>query len=205
MPETLIGLKILLLLLPGFLMLLIQENLGEKKERTQVEKIFVILLYDIFVFLIYLGVSKFVPNLKPFILGIKEEKLDIIGSSFFNIAFILIVASFLGILFGIFNIYGWHYNLLRKFKLTYKTGRSSVWNDAFYEKQGYYVIVHLDGGVRIFGWISDFSTDPNPKYLFIREAKYLGMSPEEEVVVNGPGVLVTNEAKIKLIEFLTPE
>jgi hypothetical protein len=205
MPTTIIALKILLLLLPGFLTLWIQESLGEKKERYQIDKIALIFLYDIFIFGIYLGTLKLIPSIKPFILDIQEKNIDIIRLSFYSLILFLIISILLGILFALFNIYSWHYILLRKLKITYKTGRSTVWNDVFYERQGYYVIVHLEEGIRIFGWASDFSTDPGPKYLFISDAKYLGTSTKKDVEIKGPGILITNESKIKYIEFLTPD
>lgn len=69
-----------------------------------------------------------------------------------------------------------------------------------------YVIIHLEDDVRIFGWLSDFSIDPGRKYLFIKDAKYLSFDPDEDdVEIKGKGILITNESKMKYIEFLTPK
>jgi len=46
MPTTIIALKILLILIPGFYTLWIQECLGEKKERTLLDKLLIILMYN---------------------------------------------------------------------------------------------------------------------------------------------------------------
>ena len=206
MPTTIVALKIILMLVPGFFTLWIQESLGEKKERTQIDKILIIFLYDIFVFSIYLSVLKLFPGLSPFILNIKGENIDIIGVTFLNVVIILVISFTLGIIFALFNVYGWHYKLLRKWKVTYETGRISVWNDVLYELIDYYVIIHLEDDVRIFGWLSDFSIDPGRKYLFIKDAKYLSFDPDEDdVEIKGKGILITNESKMKYIEFLTPK
>lgn len=205
MPTTIIALKILLILVPGFYTLWIQECLGEKKERTLLDKLLIILMYNISIFGIYLLSLKLFPKLKPFILDVRGESLDIIGISFLNIVIFFVISSLLGIIFAIFNIYGWHYKLLRKLKITYATGRISVWNDKFYELQNCYVIVHLEDGIRIFGWISDFSIDPERRCIFIKDAKYLGTKPKEDVKIKGEGILITDEAKIKYVEFLNPD
>lgn len=205
MPVTIIALKILLLLLPGFFTLWIQESLGEKKERTQSDKILIIFLYDIFIFGIYLGILNLLPNLRPFMLSVKGENIDIIGVSFWNVIIFLLISSVLGIIFAIFNFYGWHYKILRKWKITNATGRISVWNDILFENSDYYVIVHLADDIRVFGWLSDFSIDPEQKYLFVKDAKYLGDIQNEDVEIKGEGILLTNESKIKYIEFLTLE
>lgn len=204
MPTSFEGLKIMLLLVPGFLTMLIHESLAEKKARSPLDKVFTILLYDIFIFGIYLAYFRIFPSQKLIFLNIKSGDADLIKLSFQNVVIISIISMLLGIFFAVCNIYGWPYKLLRKLKITYRTGRSSVWNDVFYENQGNYLIVHLDDGVRIFGWASDFSADPDPKYLFIKEAKYLGSRRKADVEVKGPGLLITNESKIKYIEFLSP-
>lgn len=206
MPTTIIALKIILILIPGFFTLWIQESLGEKKERTQLDKILIIFLYDIFIFGIYFIILELLPKLKPFILSIKGEDINIIGISLLNIVVILIISSILGIIFALFNVYGWHYKVLRKCKITYATGRISVWNDKLFELLDYYIIVHLEDDVRIFGWLSDFSIDPGQKYLFIKDAVYLSSTPDEDdVEIKGEGILITSESKIKYIEFLNPE
>lgn len=202
MNISIITLKILLLLLPGYLTLIIKENLAEKKVRTDLEKILIILLYDIFIFLFYLGIIIISPILKPFILYMKKEDVNIVGLSFSN-AFIIIGISILfGIILALFNNYSWGYKICQRLKITYKTGRHSVWNDVFNEVRGYWVIVYLEEGTRIFGWVRHYSADPEDKCLFIADAKYLGKSREQDIEINGPGVLIPSEAKIKLIEFL---
>jgi len=205
MPISITALKVLLILIPGFLTLWIQDSLGEKKDRAQFYSLFIILLYDVLILGAYLGILKLFPKSVPIVFSAGEEGVDIIGVSFFHIIIILAISVILGILFVIFNVHGWHYRIFRKLKISYSTGRISVWNDILYEYLNYYVVIHVDEGIRIFGWLSDFSLDPRDKQVFVKDAKYLGSTSKEDVRIKGPGVLITNESKIKLIEFLNPE
>jgi len=202
MYPTVTGLNILLLLLPGYLILVIRDSLAEKKSRSRLDKIALILLYDIFVFGFYLGILKIYPKLRPLILNIKDESVDIIGFSFTNIFIILSISLLFGVVFALFDNHNWYYKILNKLKITYKSGKYTVGNDVFYEIRGCWIIVHLENGVRIFGWAEKYSVDPDPRYLFIKDARYLGAIKEKDVEIKGPGLLITPEAKIKYIEFL---
>ena len=62
--------------------------------------------------------------------------------------------------------------------------------------------MHLEEGIRIYGWIKYYSVDPEEKCLFIANAKYLGRTRKQDVEIKGPGILIPTEAKIKYIEFL---
>ena len=205
MPTSITALGIFLVLVPGFLTLWIQESLGEKKDRTQLERLFIIFLYDIFIFGIYLVFLGLFPKFVPIIFTFGEKGVNIIGISFWNVIVFLTISTILGIMFAMFNVHGWHYKILGKLRISYSTGRISVWNDILYEYLNYYVIVHLEEGIRIFGWLSDFSLDPRDKHIFVKDAKYLGSTSKEDVEIKGPGILITSESKIKLIEFLNPE
>ena len=111
MNISIIALKILLLLLPGYLTITIKESLAEKKARTDTEKILVILLYDVFIFSLYLGTLIIIPKLTPFILYLGKEDVNIVGLSFQNALIIIGISIILGIIFALFDNYSWAYKI----------------------------------------------------------------------------------------------
>jgi len=199
---TIITIKILLLLLPGYLTLSIKEVLSERKSRTESEKLFIILLFDSIVISLFIGIAAIFPKLEPFVIYFREKDINVAGMTAVNAIIIFSLAILIGLILALFNNYGWGYAICRKFRLTYKTGKTSVWNDVFYEIRGYWVIVHCEDGSRIFGWTKYYSLDPEEKYLYISDAKYLGLTRNDDIPIKGPGILITPEAKIKYVEFL---
>ena len=199
---SIVAIKILLLLLPGYLTLSIKEVLSERKSRTEFEKLSIILLFDVIIITLYIGIAAIFSKLKPFIIYFRESDINVVGATAANAFIIFLLAIFIGFVLALFNNYGWGYTICRKLRLTYKSGKTSVWNDVFYKIRGFWVIVHCGDGSRIFGWTEYYSVDPEDKYLFVSDAKYLGLSKDKDVPIKGPGILITPEAKIKYVEFL---
>jgi hypothetical protein len=203
MPTTVIALKILLVLLPGYLTLIIKNSLSEKRARTDWEFVLTILLFDVIIFIGYLPVVVIFPGLRSFMFSLTPDSLGIVDLSLANGLIIIALSILLGVVTALVSNYDLLYKLSRALSLTHKSGRYSVWNDVFSEIRGKWIIVHLENGIRIMGWPRQYSADPEERCVFMAEAVYLGRSRKEDVRVKGPGVLITPQSRITLIEFLS--
>jgi hypothetical protein len=95
----------------------------------------------------------------------------------------------------------WFYKLKTGLGLTRRPARIDVWADAFYEARRKWVLVQLEDGTQIIGWPFRYSDEPPHRQLFLKDAR-IRQPDGAEYEVTGPGLLLTEASKIKLIEFL---
>jgi len=90
--------------------------------------------------------------------------------------------------------------LFRKLRLTQRTSRSSLWADVFHQYGGV-VLVHLGDGRRVEGWLRYYSDEPAPSSLFLVNAAWV-TDENKLILIDGPGIFITQEMDIRIIEFL---
>jgi hypothetical protein len=116
------------------------------------------------------------------------------------VLFVLAIA--VGVAYA-FNINrDWALRPFRRIGLTDRTARSSVWNDAFLDIPGCYLQVELSDGRIVVGYLRYYSDDPDEASIFLEDAAWL--TEEEQIPIEGPGILLTKEAKVVFISFLRP-
>lgn len=197
MPGKIEALGILLLLLPGFLCAYIAQRLAARRDRTELDKV---VQAGIFSFLLYMATWPFFGYTLPL-----AWKLQGDGSFQIIVHYPHLEALFLGsVLLGIFyaaNInYDWLLNLLRRAHITERTARSSIWNDTFLSAGGF-VQVDMKDGRRVTGWVRDYSDDTSDCAVFLEDAAWI--RPDgSEILIDGPGILLTKESVIQSVAFL---
>ncbi len=98
----------------------------------------------------------------------------------------------------------WMMWILRRIKVTERTGRKTIWNDAFQEVGGM-VQVGLSDDRRVLGWLRYYSDEAEDSSLFLEEASWVKIQPdgkETEEPINGPGILITKNSGIEYVMFL---
>lgn len=91
------------------------------------------------------------------------------------------------------------FSRLRKLKLTGKSSHPTEWSDVF-SKFPRFVVLHLDGERRLFGWPEVWPSKPNEGHFFIVYPSWL--TEEGEVNMERvEGVLVSSK-DVKWVEFL---
>jgi hypothetical protein len=93
---------------------------------------------------------------------------------------------------------------LRWMKVTERTARKTVWNDAFQEVGGM-VQVGISGERKVLGWLRYYSDEPEESSLFLESASWVVTSEdgnESEVPIDGPGILLTKDCGIEYVMFL---
>ena len=198
MPTSEVALRIFLILLPGFAAAYLVQTLTVRAKQTDLEKVIEALLFS---FVIYISFYALHPRLDPTLIW-----GTISSSQGFHLLDLL---TLFGVTLGWAFLLIWFVNkdgtrVLRKWGITERTSRSSVWNDVFQgDPETQIVQVELADGRSVQGIVGFYSDTPDESSIFLRSARWIGSDGEQAEIV-GPGILLTKEAKIISISFLDP-
>lgn len=195
---------ILIILLPGFLTKRIIDSLVIRGKSLVFKDIIEALLFSFVIYTLLTLASIPFPSLAIFQLEIIEKSTipQIVPIlNYKNILFLLVASILLGLSVAYVANKGWYFNLFYNLNFTKRTGRIDVWDDVFTAHQGKWILVSLEDGTKILGWPDYYSEDPQKRELFIAEATIFDKNGYKRDV-RGPGILLTEDSKIKNIEFL---
>jgi Family of unknown function (DUF6338) len=202
MPGTTEALGVLLLLLPGFSCAYIVQRLAVRPKQTELDKVIEALLFS---FIFYLVVSPFFGYSLPAswqkntVGGIEQYTIQ------FNwpyLAFLAATVLAVGILYSASLNHDWLLRLLRKWSITQRTARSSIWNDAFQDIPSSFVLVQLSRDRSIIGYLRYYSDEPEDSSLFLEDAAWIVDEEGTQNPIDGPGILLTKQAGIESVSFL---
>jgi hypothetical protein len=206
-PNTVLAFEIFLFFIPGFLSLKVLDILTVRMKTTQMMELATAFLFTLINYAIYLLLARWLSFIEPLTVTVTEDlqTINLYGLNAVSVVFIVLISFFTGGLFGFLLNKGWGYWLLRKIKLTIKTGRPSVWWDIFNEVKKKWIVVHLndDNDTRIYGYAGYVPENPEEKDLFIAEASFLD-DENKEHPIPGPGILLSAAKDVKFIEFVDP-
>jgi hypothetical protein len=194
------GIAILLILLPGFLCAGLIQALCVRRAQTDFDKVWEALLYS---FVVYVFFASLVGPALPVNLisnaanGAQQYTIQLRPKALAELALISVVLALAvgGIVTN--DLSGRAFRWLR---LTQRTSRLSVWSDVFHDYGGV-VIVEIEDGRRVEGWIRYYSDEPSPASVFLENAAWID-DADNLVPIDGPGILITESLGIKTIEFL---
>lgn len=204
MPEKVEALSILLVLLPGFACAYLVQFLAVRRKQSEFDKVIEALIFSLFLYLLTLPFFSFT-------LPIGWRPLDsqhpdiyqvvIIGK---HLAWLTIASIVLAILYSANINRDWAMSALRWMRVTERTGRKTIWNDAFQEIGGM-VQVGISGERKILGWLRYYSDEAKDGSLFLESASWVRKDVdgvESEEPIDGPGILLTKESGIEYVMFL---
>lgn len=174
-------LTVLLVLLPGFVCAKLIRWLCPRPQQTEMEKLVDALLYSFIVYAIFtliFGTFQQMTRLRIAVLAVIPLGIAVVA------AYVMTNDS-VG-------------RLLRKFRITHRTTRPSVWHDVFH-KYGGYALVELGDGRLVFGWVEFYSDFPSPPSLFLEDACWVESDTGNRRQIDGAGILITGD--IKTISF----
>lgn len=90
--------------------------------------------------------------------------------------------------------------LLRRLRITRETSHASEWYAAFADNSGRYVVLHLDGKRRLFGWPTEWPSDPGKGHFRITEGEWL-IDEGRQALEGVDGILIP-VGEIEMVEFL---
>ena len=202
MPGSTEALGVLLLLLPGFSCAYLVQHLAVRPKQTELDKVIEALLLSL---VLYLIASPFFGYSLP--LSWKKISPDGIEQYAFQLnwpywAVLAALAFAIGILHSSNLNHDWLLRLLRRFRITHRTARSSIWNDAFQDISTSFVLVQLSGDRTIIGYLRYYSDEPEDASLFLEDAAWIADDQGTQDPIDGPGILLTKQAGIESISFL---
>ena len=199
MPQGVQALLALLILLPGFVSARISRMMSARSQMSELERITEALIFSFFTYVIYLLL--FGPRLP---LEWRPDASASVRYSFqvfrLRVFFLAMCSVLLGFAWGYVKGHDLLLKLLRKWKMTERTSRESVWNDVFVSLGGT-VQVGLADGSSAIGWMGRYSDTGDERALFLEKASWI----EEDgslTEVPGSGLLLTEKAEIRYVMFL---
>lgn len=215
LPSSTTAIQILLILLPGFFILRIEQALSFKTVESNLDKITHALFYSFFIYALNSIFNQPLVSWTIKAIDAKTQSVTINAETGLISLFIISVA--LGGIVGFLKTHDYHMKIARKLSITRRTSRPSIWQDVFHDKyqqkkeepkeeeeaKGPYVMVHLTDGRMIYGWPEYFSDDYREgPVLFVTDAQWV-LDDGGAKEVPYPGIMI-NSSEIRFVQFYLP-
>jgi hypothetical protein len=206
MPQGFQALCVLLILLPGFLSAAAARLLSAREKQSDFEKVVEALIFSFVTYAFYLIVFN---RVVPVDIAVAADKNGVAHYSIaavhrWQILFLLVVPLLEGFIWASVQNRDLLMTALRRFGLTERTSRESVWNDVFITLGGT-VQVGLDDGRMIVGLVERYSDSDGERSLFLKNAAWVDQAEDTQLIsIPGAGILITEVSKIKFVMFLDP-
>ena len=203
MPGKIEALAILLLLLPGFACAYIVQHLAVRAKQSELEKIVEALLLS---FVLYLATLPFFGYTLP----VSWSSTSVGGFAGYavllhwsHLAGLLASAAALGLLHAANINHDLLLRVLRRLRITQRTARNTIWNDAFQDVSNKYILVSFADGSSLLGYLRYYSDESEDSSLFLEDAAWVFEDGSQEQIP-GPGILITKQAALEFVTFLDP-
>jgi hypothetical protein len=204
MPDKVEALGVLLVLLPGFACAYIVQFLAVRRKQSELDKVIEALLFSLILYLLTLPFFGYTFPLSWGPLDSQHPNIYRIIINWQHLAWITGASVVFAVIYSANINQDWTMWILRRTKITERTARKTIWNDAFQEVGGM-VQVGLSDDRRVLGWLRYYSDEAEDSSLFLEEASWVRTQPdgaEAEEPIDGPGILITKNSGIEYVMFL---
>ena len=186
---------VLTFLLPGFVSAAILHNLTPAPRPIPFERVVQAL---IFTFVIQAGTSVVEASL----IGIGPRFGSIgVWSEQTRIAWLLVLAVLLWVVLAwIQNTDRLHLRL-RKLGITHQTSSSSEWYGAISQAKGSYLVLHLTGQRRLYGWLWEWPNTSEHGHFVLAEAEWL-LENGDRIPLEGVERIVVRVQDVEMVELM---
>lgn len=179
-------------LLPGFIAAWVFYSFTSFPKPSQFERVVQALIFTMFVQVLVFCVKKVLFLIgKNISLFTWDMHSDLIWS--------IIIAILIGIVFSYFANNDKIHKKLREWNITKETSYPSEWFGAFL-KNITYVVLHLDGERRLYGWPIEWPSEPEKGHFVLVQASWL--TEDKQIPLNGVESIMVNVNEVKMIEFM---
>ncbi len=131
-----------------------------------------------------------------------------------QLAVLVLVAILLGLIAAFVSNKDLLHTLLRSLRITNETSYPSEWYSAFSRNSGSYVVLHLAGQRRLYGWPLEWPSSPDNGHFRIAEAEWLvdtkdtpaehsqSKDVQQRIPVKGVSAILIPAAAVEMIEFM---
>ena len=95
------------------------------------------------------------------------------------------------------------HGLLRRLGVTKETAYPSEWYSTFYRNSDCYVILHLQGQRRLYGWPEEWPSLPDQGHFRIAEGEWL--VEDKRIWAEGVVAIVIPAKEVEMVEFIRSE
>ena len=92
------------------------------------------------------------------------------------------------------------HRILRYFHITKETAYPSEWYSAFSRHPDCYVVLHLKGQRRLYGWPEEWPSRPDEGHFRIAEGEWL--VKDERIPAKGVSAILIPAGEVEMVEFL---
>lgn len=195
--------ELLQYLLPGFLCAWIFYGFTSFRRPQQFEQVIQALIFTLIIRVIMFG-------LKAFEFAIFSELSQWLGApEIFELVLSTSLAFFLGFIFAFLSNNDLFHAIIRFLRITTETSYPTEWYGAF-AKQKHYVVLHLPGERRLYGWPSQWPSSSGDGHFEIEQASWLVESSDaaDETQVDdqstGVSSVLVKSSDVEMIEFIKP-
>jgi len=180
-------------LLPGFVAAATLYTLTPSPRPTPFERVIEALIFTILVQAVVLVIEWIaeVIGRHGLVVGVWSDNARLVWS--------VVVAAAIGVLLAALMNNDMAHSLLRRLRVTQQTSYSSEWYGAFC-KNNLYVVLHLNGDRRLYGWPEEWPSVPGVGHFILAQAEWL----EGDTVIPLPGVdrMLIRAADVEMVEFM---
>ena len=113
------------------------------------------------------------------------------------------IALILGLIGVYFSTTDTFHRFVRFLRLTKETSYPSEWYSAFHHNPDCYVVLHLQGQRRLYGWPEEWPSRPDEGHFRIAEGEWL--VGDERIPATGVTAIVVSAKEVDMVEFLRIE
>lgn len=179
-------------LLPGFVAAWVFYSFTSFPKPSQFERVVQALIFTIFV-------QVFVFIIRNGLFYIGDTWPIFTWTEHSNLLWSIISAILIGILFSSFANSDKIHKKLRTWGITKETSYPSEWFGAFL-KNITYVVLHLDGARRLYGWPIEWPSEPEKGHFVLVQASWL--TEDGQVELTGVDSIMVDVKEVKMVEFM---
>ena len=117
------------------------------------------------------------------------------------VVFSVVIAVVVALISVFFSNSDMLHRLFRRIRLTQETSYPSEWYSAFSRNRDCYVVLHLTGERRLYGWPEEWPSNPDRGHFRISEAEWL--VADERTPPTGVTAIVVPATDVEMVEFLS--
>ena len=184
---------VLTYLLPGFITTAILHNLTPAPRPIPFERVIQALIFTIVVqaFIVPLREALFFAGTSGWVIGRWTSDVLLMWS--------VSLATLLGLVITYLANSDRLHALLRLLRITQQTSYSSEWYGALCQNRAF-VVLHLIGERRLYGWPEEWPSDPGSGHFVIAQAEWL--DGDQRIEISGVEKLLIRASDVEMVELM---
>lgn len=197
--------NVLVFLLPGFVAASVFHSLTSHPKPGIFDRLIQALVFTVVVHAIIVGISLAANTILAANITLEEIWIPVLAVS-------------ISVMLALMTVY-WSNNdtmhgILRRIGITKETSYPSEWYSTFWRLNDCYVVLHLKGERRLYGWPEEWPSQPDRGHFRISESQWLSEDPKEQtkqpvendendgVSATGVSAILIPANDVEMVEFI---